>query len=53
MAYWIMMHEHPFTIYEDEGIFYMMKTAIFRYEKINRKATKDGYIIYMIEKRKR
>ncbi|XP_019433339.1 PREDICTED: zinc finger BED domain-containing protein RICESLEEPER 2-like [Lupinus angustifolius] len=53
IAHWIMMHEHPFNIVEEEGFIFMMKCCNISYEKISRKTVKNDCVtIYESEKKK-
>ncbi|XP_071916286.1 zinc finger BED domain-containing protein RICESLEEPER 2-like [Coffea arabica] len=52
-AHWILMHEHPFTILEEEGFNIMMKRGWPEWQKISRMtAKKDCTQVYEIEKKK-
>ncbi|KAH6805932.1 hypothetical protein C2S51_030763 [Perilla frutescens var. frutescens] len=35
VAHWILMHEHPFTIVEEEGFNMMQKRGIFEWQKVS------------------
>lgn len=52
-AHWILMHEHPFIILEEEGFNLMMKRGWPEWQKISRvTAKKDCFQVYEIEKKK-
>ncbi|XP_027174346.1 zinc finger BED domain-containing protein RICESLEEPER 1-like [Coffea eugenioides] len=52
-AHWILMHEHPFTILEEEGFNIMMKRGWPEWQKISRMTIKkDCTQVYEIEKKK-
>ncbi|KAI5409138.1 hypothetical protein KIW84_054806 [Lathyrus oleraceus] len=52
-AHWIMMHEHAFSIVEEEGFHFMMKCSNISYEKISRKTLKNDCIaVYEAERKK-
>lgn len=51
-AHWIMMHEHAFSIVEEEGFLFMMKCSNISYEKISRKTLKNDCILFMKLKEK-
>ncbi|XP_050902505.1 zinc finger BED domain-containing protein RICESLEEPER 2-like [Lathyrus oleraceus] len=52
-AHWIMMHEHAFSIVEEEGFHFMMKCYNISYEKISRKTLKnDCIVVYEAEGKK-
>nr|DAD38918.1 TPA_asm: hypothetical protein HUJ06_013240 [Nelumbo nucifera] len=53
IAHWVLMHEHPFTIVEEEGFIFMMKMCNPSFEKISRKKLKNGYVaVYEDQKKK-
>ncbi|XP_058725562.1 zinc finger BED domain-containing protein RICESLEEPER 2-like [Vicia villosa] len=53
IAHWIMMHEHAFSIVEEEGFLFMMKCSNISYEKISRKTLKNDCIaVYEAERKK-
>ncbi|XP_010277695.1 PREDICTED: zinc finger BED domain-containing protein RICESLEEPER 2-like [Nelumbo nucifera] len=53
IAHWVLMHEHPFTVVEDEGFNFMMKMYNPAFEKISRKTTKNDCIaVYDDQKKK-
>ncbi|KAI5398217.1 hypothetical protein KIW84_063851 [Lathyrus oleraceus] len=53
-AHWIMMHEHAFSIVEEEGFHFMMKCSNISYEKISRKTLKNDCIaVYEAERKKK
>ncbi|XP_042374966.1 zinc finger BED domain-containing protein RICESLEEPER 2-like [Zingiber officinale] len=52
-AHWIMMHEHPFTILDEEGFNLMMRRGMPEWHKISRTTCRtDCMKIYEIEKKK-
>ncbi|XP_050907573.1 zinc finger BED domain-containing protein RICESLEEPER 2-like [Lathyrus oleraceus] len=52
-AHWIMMHEHAFSIVEEEGFHFMMKCSNISYEKISQKTLKNDCIaVYEAERKK-
>ena len=52
-ANWVMMHEHPFTILDEEGFNLMMKRGMPEWKKISRVTCRADYVkIFEIEKRK-
>ncbi|XP_031254575.1 zinc finger BED domain-containing protein RICESLEEPER 2-like [Pistacia vera] len=52
-AQWVMMHEHPFTIVEEEGFNLMQKSGMPEWEKISRTTNKkDCVSVFEIEKKK-
>ncbi|XP_050888662.1 zinc finger BED domain-containing protein RICESLEEPER 2-like [Lathyrus oleraceus] len=52
-THWIMMHEHAFSIVEEEGFHFMMKCSNISYEKISRKTLKNDCItVYEAERKK-
>ncbi|KAI5661517.1 hypothetical protein M9H77_20840 [Catharanthus roseus] len=52
-AHWIMMHEHPLTILEEEGFNLIMKLGMPKWQKINKNTCKADCIkVYDIEKTK-
>ncbi|XP_031287209.1 zinc finger BED domain-containing protein DAYSLEEPER-like [Pistacia vera] len=52
-AQWVMMHDHPFTIVEEEGFNLMQKTRMPEWEKIMRITNKkDCVSVFEIEKKK-
>ncbi|KAG6520199.1 hypothetical protein ZIOFF_017237 [Zingiber officinale] len=52
-AHWIMMHEHPFTILDEEGFNLMMRRGMPEWQKISRTTCRtDCMKIYEIEKKK-
>lgn len=53
MAHWILMHEHPFTIVEEEGFNMMQRRGMPMWEKVSRNTIKkDCEQVYEIEKKK-
>ena len=53
MAHWILMHEHPFTVMEEEGFNMMQKRGMLKWEKIPRNTIKKYCIqVYEAEKKK-
>ncbi|KAG9442722.1 hypothetical protein H6P81_018576 [Aristolochia fimbriata] len=53
MAHWILMHEHPFSIVEEQGFNYFMKMANVNYEKISHMVImKECMKVYEAEKKK-
>ncbi|XP_020272551.1 zinc finger BED domain-containing protein RICESLEEPER 2-like [Asparagus officinalis] len=53
LAHWVMMHEHPFTVAEEEGFLFLMKTVNLEFIKIGRKTLKeDCMTIFESEKNK-
>ncbi|XP_020260626.1 zinc finger BED domain-containing protein RICESLEEPER 2-like [Asparagus officinalis] len=53
LAHWVMMHEHPFTVAEEEGFLFLMKIVNLEFIKIGRKTLKeDCMIIFESEKNK-
>ncbi|KAK9714734.1 hypothetical protein RND81_06G115800 [Saponaria officinalis] len=52
-AHWILMHEHPFSILEEEGYNLMMKRARPEWTKISRNTGKSDCVkVYEQEKKK-
>ncbi|XP_020254292.1 zinc finger BED domain-containing protein RICESLEEPER 2-like [Asparagus officinalis] len=53
LAHWVMMHGHPFTVAEEEGFLFLMKTVNLEFIKIGRKTLKeDCMTIFESEKNK-
>ena len=52
MAHWILMHEHPFTVVEEEGFNMMQKRGMLEWEKISRNTIKKIAFKFMKLKRK-
>ena len=53
MAHWILMHEHPFTVVEEEGFNMMQKRGMLEWEKISRNTIKKDCVqVYEAEKKK-
>ncbi|XP_031267560.1 zinc finger BED domain-containing protein RICESLEEPER 2-like [Pistacia vera] len=52
-ANWVLMHEHPFKVVENEGFNMMQRCGMPLWEKITRTALKqDCVIVYEIQKKK-
>lgn len=52
-ANWVLMHEHPFTVVEEEGFNIMQKTGMPEWEKISRNTLKNDCVsVYESEKKK-
>ncbi|KAG6471665.1 hypothetical protein ZIOFF_069111 [Zingiber officinale] len=52
-AHWIMVHEHPFTILDEEGFNLMMRRGMPEWQKISRtRCRADCMKIYEIEKKR-
>ena len=53
ISHWVLMHEHPFSIVEEEGFNFIMRITNPQFEHITRKALKnDCMVINENEKRK-
>ncbi|XP_039119018.1 zinc finger BED domain-containing protein RICESLEEPER 2-like [Dioscorea cayenensis subsp. rotundata] len=53
VAHWILMHEHPFSIAEEEGFNMMQQRGMPQWEKISRvTAKKDCMLMYENEKKR-
>ncbi len=53
ICHWVLMHEHPFSVVDEDGFNFMMKIAIPQFEKIARATLKsDCMKIYEHEKKK-
>ncbi|KAL4566642.1 hypothetical protein LXL04_030762 [Taraxacum kok-saghyz] len=53
VAHWILMHEHPFTIVEEEGFNMMQRRGMLEWESVSRiSIKKDCVAVYDIEKKK-
>lgn len=53
MAHWIMMHEHPFSIVEDEGFNLMQKRGMPDWRAISRVTARNHCVnVYEMEKKK-
>ncbi|GJT61665.1 zinc finger BED domain-containing protein RICESLEEPER 2-like protein [Tanacetum coccineum] len=53
MAHWILMHEHPFTIVEEEGFNMMQQRGMLQWERTSRASIKNDCVkVYEIEKKK-
>ncbi|OMO56718.1 putative Zinc finger, BED-type [Corchorus olitorius] len=51
-THWILMHEHPFSIIEEEGFNMMQKRGMPQWEKVSRVTTKkDCMQVYEAEKK--
>nr|XP_027102574.1 zinc finger BED domain-containing protein RICESLEEPER 2-like [Coffea arabica] len=52
-AHWIVMHEHPFTILEEEGLNIFLKRGMPEWQKIIRGVAKNDCVaVYELEKKK-
>ena len=52
-AHWVLMHEHPFTILEEEGFNIMMRRGMPEWQKISRGTAKNDCVtVYEVEKNK-
>ncbi|OMP08157.1 putative Zinc finger, BED-type [Corchorus olitorius] len=52
-AHWILMHEHPFSIVEEEGFNMMQKRGMPEWEKVSRVTIKKDCVqVYEVEKKK-
>ncbi|KAL3497720.1 hypothetical protein ACH5RR_040452 [Cinchona calisaya] len=52
VAHWVLMHEHPFNILEEEGFNFMMKLGLANWQKISRNTSKaDCVVVYELEKK--
>ncbi|KAL3516746.1 hypothetical protein ACH5RR_023648 [Cinchona calisaya] len=52
-AHWVLMHEHLFSILEEEGFNFMMKLGLPDWQKISRNTSKvDCVAVYELEKKK-
>ncbi|XP_071902795.1 zinc finger BED domain-containing protein RICESLEEPER 2-like [Coffea arabica] len=52
-AHWIVMHEHPFTILEEEGLNIFLKRGMLEWQKIIRGVAKNDCVaVYELEKKK-
>ncbi|XP_027178131.1 zinc finger BED domain-containing protein RICESLEEPER 1-like [Coffea eugenioides] len=52
-AHWVLMHEHPFTILEEEGFNIMMRRGMPECQKISRGIAKNDCVtVYEVEKNK-
>ena len=50
---WVLMHEHPFTVVEEEGFNMMQRCGMPQWEKITRTALKQHCMtVYDIQKKK-
>ena len=53
VSHWVLMHEHPFSIVEEEGFNFMMGITNPQFERITCKALiNDCMVVYENEKRK-
>ena len=53
ITHWLTMHEHPFTIVEEEGFNLMMKRGIPRWTSVSRHTIRtDSFKVYNFEKKK-
>ncbi|GJZ88910.1 zinc finger BED domain-containing protein RICESLEEPER 2-like protein [Tanacetum coccineum] len=53
MAHWILMHEHPFTIVEEEGFNMMQQRGMLQWERTSRASIKNDCVkVHEIEKKK-
>ena len=53
VSHWVLMHEHRFSIVEEEGFNFMMRITNPQLERITRKSLKNDYmVVYKNEKRK-
>lgn len=53
ICHWILMHEHPFSIVEEEGFNMMQRRGMPEWQKISRTAIKkDCFQVYEMEKKK-
>lgn len=53
IAHWILMHEHPFSIVEEEGFNMMQKRGMIEWEKVSRTTIKKDCVqVYEAEKKK-
>ncbi|WOK96158.1 zinc finger BED domain-containing protein RICESLEEPER 2-like [Canna indica] len=53
IAHWILMHEHPFSIVEEEGFNMMQKRRKIEWEKVSRTTIKKDCVqVYEAEKKK-
>ncbi|XP_039138800.1 zinc finger BED domain-containing protein RICESLEEPER 2-like [Dioscorea cayenensis subsp. rotundata] len=53
VAHWILMHEHPFSVVEDEGFNMMQQRGMPQWEKFSRVTSKkDCMLVYENEKKK-
>lgn len=52
-AHWVMMHEHPFTVLEEEGFNIMQRCGMPEWQKISRGVAKNDCMqVYELEKKK-
>ncbi|XP_071916092.1 zinc finger BED domain-containing protein RICESLEEPER 4-like [Coffea arabica] len=52
-AHWVLMHEHPFTILEEESFNIMMRRGMPEWQKISRGTAKNDCVtVYEVEKKK-
>ena len=53
ITHWLTMHEHPFTIVEEEGFNLMMKQGIPQWTSVSRHTIRtDFFKVYDFEKKK-
>ncbi|GKB46171.1 zinc finger BED domain-containing protein RICESLEEPER 2-like protein [Tanacetum coccineum] len=53
ISHWVLMHEHPFSIVEEEGLNLVFKSMQHKAERITRHVVKDDVMnVYEIEKKK-
>ncbi|XP_074297078.1 zinc finger BED domain-containing protein RICESLEEPER 2-like [Silene latifolia] len=53
IAHWILMHEHPFRIVEEEGFNLMMKRGMPQYKSMSRHTIRSDYFkVYESDKKK-
>jgi hypothetical protein len=53
IAHWITMHEHPFSVVEEEGFNLMMKRGIPEWNRVSRVTIRaDSFKVYEFEKKK-
>nr|DAD43596.1 TPA_asm: hypothetical protein HUJ06_001826 [Nelumbo nucifera] len=53
VAHWVLMHEHPFTVVEENDFNFMMKMFNPTFEKTSRKTIKNDYVaVYDDQKKK-
>ena len=53
IAHWLTMHEHSFTIVEDEGFNLMMKRGIPQWTSVSHNTIRtDSFKVYDFEKKK-
>lgn len=53
VAHWITMHDHPFTIVENEGFNLIMKNGLLEWTSVSRFTIKnDAFKLYEFERKK-